>query len=295
MTEPQKDEENQKLLYSESYPLNEKKERTKVKAISQVHKLLNGVTLNKEKIYYKPLKPEHIDEVKNLHKEWFPVSYPDEIFEESILRNEGSHITQGAFYFLEEEKKEIILGLIIGRWQYVDKYYYENVGENILGEINDSIDYEEEAQFFLSKNKYYYSVYIVSLGVIDECRKMNIGTQLIKDMMNYVVGFPFCVGIYLHVIVDNYSGKKFYEKNGLKCTKRLKDFYKIEDKMYDSEAYVRIFNKKEKGIVKNYRYSMMNWKEKFYRLLILKPFYFLVKLFLLICLCRCFKNRIKID
>ena len=124
---------------------------------------------------------------------------------------------------------------------------------------------------------------------------MSIGTNLIKSAFNYSISFPFCVGIYLNVIVDNFSGKKFYEKNGLICSNRLKDFYVIEDKKYDSDVYVRIFNREKKDLARKYRYNFLNWKEKAFRLFILKPFYFLVKLFLIFCLCRCFKRKIKYD
>jgi ribosomal protein S18 acetylase RimI-like enzyme len=211
------------------------------------------------------------------------------------LHNQGNYVTQAAFYFIEEENKEVILGLIMCEWRYVDKFFFEFVGDNILEEINKSIDYEEEVQFFLSKQKFYTSNYILSLGVIDECRKMNIGTNLIKFTFNYAISVPFCIGFFLNVIVDNFSGKKFYEKNGLICSNRLKDFYVIEDKKYDSDVYVRIFDREKKNLANKYYNSFLNWKQNLFRLFILKPFYFLVKLFLIFCLCRCFKRKIKYD
>ena len=290
-----KEDEKEQLLYSESFPLNEKKERNKVKPISEVHKLLSGVKIDIEKIYYKPLAPEHVEEVKKLHKEWFPVPYADEIFNDSIINNQGGYVTEGAFYYLQEENKEIILGLIICRWFYVEKFFFDLVGNNIIKQLNDSIDYEEEVALYLSKQPYFSSFYVMSLGVIDECRKMNIGTKLIKDMMNYAVNVPFCLGVFLSVISDNFSGKKFYEKNGLVCSNHLKGFYQIEDKKYDSDTYVKIFDRKVKDKVRLYHYSMLTFKQKCFRYLILKPYYILVKLFLMICLCRCFGNKINID
>ena len=289
-----KEDEKEQLLYSESYPLNEKKERSKVKPISEVHKLLSGVKIDKEKIYYKPLSPEHVEEVKKLHKEWFPVAYEEQIFTDSIVNNQGAFVTEGAFYYLPEENREVILGLILCRWCYIERFFFDMVGNNIIKELNDSIDYEEEVQFFLSKQLFYTSLYVMSLGVIDECRKMNIGTNLLKDMMNYSVNVPFCLGIFLNVITDNFSGKKFYEKNGLVCSNHVKDFYEIDNKKYDSDTYVKIFERKIKDKVRQYHNSMMTFKEKCFKYLILKPFYVLVKLFLMFCLCRCFVNKVKI-
>ena len=292
---PKDDEEKQTLLYSESYPLNEKNERKKVKPISQVHKLLSGVKINQNKIYYKPLAPEHYDEVKNLHKEWFPVPYPEQIFENTILFNQGQYLTQGAFYYLEEERKEIILGLILLQWMWIDKYFVDMVGENVLEEINKNIDYEEEAKLYLSKQKFYTSCYIISLGVIDECRKMNIGTSMIKAIYNYIIVFDFVVGIYLNVISSNTSGKKFYEKNGLKYVNHIKDFYVIDEKNYDCDVYVRIFNKKEKSLRDNYFLSMMTIGQKILYYCLYKPFYFIVYVFILVFLLRCFRKKIKTE
>ena len=289
------EEEKEILLYSESYPLNENKERVRPKAISPVHKLLKGVKLDPNKIYYKPLGPEHYEEVQNLHKEWFPVEYPKELFDNSLLHNEGGYIAQGAFYFLEEEKKEIILGLIITEWRAVNRSFVHMIDKNTLNEINKSITYEEEVQLYLSKRKYYFINYIASIGVIDECRKMNIGTNLINDVINYVIYYPFCAGVYLDVISDNFIGKKFYEKRGLSCYGKMKDYYTIGDKKYDGEVYVKIFNRKEKDAMKKRQNSMLTFKQKCYKYLIWKPYFLLVKLFMLFCLCRWFNNGIKIE
>ena len=116
-----------------------------------------------------------------------------------------------------------------------------------------------------------------------------------KSTFNYAISVPFCVGVFLNVIVDNFSGKKFYEKNGLICSNRMKDFYEIKGKKYDSDVYVRIFDREKKNLANKYYNSFLNWKQNLYRLFILKPFYFLVKLFLIFCLCRCFKRKIKYD
>ena len=289
------EEEKEILLYSESYPLNENKERVRPKAISPVHKLLKGVKLDPNKIYYKPLGPEHYEEVQNLHKEWFPVEYPKELFDNSLLHNEGGYIAQGAFYFLEEAKKEIILGLIITEWRVVNKSFVDMIDKNTLNELNKSITYEEEVQLYLSKRKYYFINYIASIGVIDECRKMNIGTNLINYIFNYSLYFPLCIGVYLHVISDNTIGKKFYDKIGMTCSGYLEKFYKIGDKRFPSNVYVKIYSKKDKNFVRKKQIEMLTLKQKCALYLIWKPYFLLVKLFMIFCLCRCFNNGIYLD
>lgn len=290
-------EEEEQLLLSESFPLDEKNERKKMKPIAEVHKLLKGVKVDPSQIIYKPLTPDNLEEVKKLFIEWFPVKYKDDYYEMILLRNNGAIFTLAAFYPIkisENEIKEVILGLVIAQWNYVDKRFFEMTTEKTYKLVSDSLNYEDEARFALSPEPFYYISYIMSLGVIDECRKMNIGTNLMRWIFNYSISFNLCVGVYLNVISTNISGKKFYEKNKLVCVNNLKDFYEIDDKKYDADVYVRIFNRKERDMRNQEILSRMPFKDKIF-IYMKKPIYFLIKLFLLIFLCRCFRKKIKID
>ena len=292
------EEEGELLLCSESFPLNEKKERKKMKPIAECHKFLKGIKIDPSQIVYKPLTPKDVDEVKKLHLEWFPVKYEEEIFNESILYNQGGYFSVAAFYYIETEKdkfQEVILGLVICKWLYVDKFFFETTNKDLEKQICDSIDFEEEAKFFLSREKYYLCGYIISLGVIDECRKMNIGTNMLKAILNYIIGFDFCVGIFLNVISDNFSGKKFYEKNGLVCVNHIKDFYVIEEKKYDSDVYAKIFTREEKNKRNKFFYEKMSFKDKLIKKYILRPFYFLVKILMFIFFFQCFTKKIRTE
>ena len=290
------DKENELLLYSESFPLNEKNERQTMKPIAECHKLLKGVTIDPNRIVYKPLTPENLEEVKKLHVEWFPVKYDEEIFNQSILYNQGRYFTVAAFYYIqtgENEYKEIILGLIICQWVYVDEYFFKMTTEETAKKISDNLNYEEEVKLLFSRDKYYYCAYIMSLGVIDECRKMGIGTNMLRSIFNYAIYSDICVGVYLNVISSNASGKKFYEKNGFVKVNNLKDFYDIEGKKYESDVYIKIFTRKEKDSRSQYIYSMMTFKQKCINICILKPFYFIIKILMFIFCFQCFRNKIR--
>ena len=292
------DIEDELLLCSDSFPLDEKKERKKMKPIAECHKLLKGVKIDPSNIVYKPLSQENLDEVKKLHAEWFPVKYEEEIFNRILLYNQGQYFSIGAFYYIptgENEYKEIILGLIICQWLYTDKFFFQMTTPETAKKISDNLSFEEEVKLFLSHNKYYYCAYIMSLGVIDECRKMNIGTNMIKDIFNYCIYFDLCIGVFLNVISHNISAKKFYEKNGLDCVNNIKDFYKIEDKFYDSDVYVKIFTREQKYLKNNYVYTRMTFKEKFIKICLLKPFYFIIKIFMFIFFLQCFRKKIKTE
>ena len=297
-SEINKEEEKELLLLSESFPLDEKNERKKMKPVAEVHTLLKGVTIDKEKIFYKAIGLDDYEEVKKLHKEWFPVPYNEEFYENIFKKNNGQYDTVGAYYPLdigEGKIKNVLLGLIIIQWRYVNKYFFDIVGKEVSEEINRSIDYEEEISFLFTKYPSYFCLYVMTLGVIDECRKMNIGTKLLKSVLNYGINVPYCLGVYLNVIENNFSGIKFYEKNGMTKTKHLTDFYEIDGKKYNSESFVMIYSREQKNKARSYRFSQMKWYRKLYKILILKPFYFLVKILLMIFLCRWFSKKVKTD
>ena len=297
-SEINKDEEKEMLLCSESFPLDEKNERKKMKPVAEVHSLLKGVTIDKEKIIYKEIDLEDYEEVKRLHKEWFPVPYKEEFFENIFKKNNGQYETMGAYYPLnigEGKIKNVLLGLIIVQWRYVNKYFFDIVGNEVSNEIERNIDFEDEIGFLFSKHPHYFSLYVMTLGVIDECRKMNIGSKLLKSVYNYGINSRYCLGVYLNVIENNFSGIKFYEKNGMTKTKHLENFYEIDGKKYNAESFVMIFSLEKKKKIRDYHRSKMIWYRKLYRSMILKPYYLLVKIFLMIFLCKWFSKKVKVE
>ena len=269
-----------------------------MKPIAECHSLLKGLKIDPSQIVYKNLAPEHIEEIKKLYIEWYPIKYQDKYFEDVFVKNNGAFFTLGAYYKVkigENDYKEALLGLIVGCWNLVDKYFFENTDKSLAKEIIDSLNYEDEVKFFLSKYKNYFTFYIHSIGVIDECRKMGVGTQLLKSVLNVAIANTFCVGIYLNVISTNNSGKKFYEKNKLKCIKQIKGFYDIDGQKYDSDIYVRIFTRNEKTLRDNYNKSKMPFKAKLLYYCLKKPFYFIVYIFMLVFLMKCFRKTIKTE
>lgn len=78
----------------------------------------------------------------------------------------------------------------------------------------------------------------MTIGVIDECRKLGIGSYLLKATMNAVLLHDHwkesCKIIYLHVAAYNQIALKFYDRNGFRKCKTLKEWYEIFEKPYDA-------------------------------------------------------------
>lgn len=66
-----------------------------------------------------------------------------------------------------------------------------------------------------------HGLYIMTLGVIDECRQLGIGTKLLDQSFKQLQEMcPICTIAYLHVVDYNKSAINFYiKKNGFAMLK----------------------------------------------------------------------------
>lgn len=80
------------------------------------------------------------------------------------------------------------------------------------------------------------SCYIMTIGVIDECRKLGLGSLLINLTFEILRDkYPLVQFLYLHVVDYNEAAIRFYiNKNGFINFKREKDHYIILDEEHDA-------------------------------------------------------------
>ena len=76
----------------------------------------------------------------------------------------------------------------------------------------------------------------MTIGVIDECRQLGLGTLLIDLTFEIVKEkYPPVQFVYLHVVDYNDAAIRFYiEKNGFVNFKCEKDHYNILDEYHDA-------------------------------------------------------------
>ena len=286
-----------KSIFSEAFPPNKRGLREKLSPTSSSHSLLEGIEINPNDIIYKPLSKENIQEIIKLHKEWFPIKYSDDFFTKIFDKNYFWYFTIGAFYknqnSTNNETKEIILGLALCEWVPVDDNFVKHTSKEAAKEICDNINYIEEVQFNLNCcEDYYRCAYIMTIGVLDECRRMNIGSKLVEEINNIALRSNFCVGICLDVVYYNYSAIKFYKKNNFKKVATIKNYYNINKIKYDSYVFLKILTRKEKDEFKEKNMSIFG---KIISILIINPIFFVVKIILFILLFQCFRNKIKTE
>ena len=80
----------------------------------------------------------------------------------------------------------------------------------------------------------------MTIGVIDECRQLGLGTQMLEYTIDIVEQTSeTCYAIYLHVVDYNESAIKFYLKNHFTNLERLDEYYIIHEKTYDAIVLYR--------------------------------------------------------
>ena len=290
-----KNSNKKNLIFSEAFPPNKRGYRDKIYPSSSSHSLLEGIKILPEEIIYKPLSKQHLEETKKLHKEWFPVDYSDTFFEKILDKKNYWYFTIGAFYYFidkeKNEKKEIILGLALCEWIYVSDYFIRHTSKKAIKEICRNINFNEEVQSYI-KCEDYRCVYIMTIGVLDEYRKMKIGTNLLNKIIDIALTDNLCVGVYLDVVYYNYIAIKFYEKNNFKKVSTIRNYYNLKGGKYDCNVFLRIFTRKEKD---DFKEKTRNWYEKLANYFIITPFNFVIKIFLFFLLFQCFRNKIKTE
>ena len=289
-----KKKENFKI-FSEAFPPNKEGRRQKIPAYSPSHELLKNITINASNIIYKSLTLSDLSEIKNLHKEWFPIDYDDEYFKKIFNTEHSIYFTIGAFYSIENKDdnscKEIIIGMAMCEFRPVSDYFIKHTSRKAIKKICDNIDFNEEVTSYL-KCQDYSVVYIMTIGVIDECRKLNIGTELINRIYEIGLNDYLCIGIYLDVVDYNKSAIKFYEKNGFEKVSKIKNYYDIKSNYFDADVFLRVFTRKEKDNFRRIKYSFIS---KLFNYFVLTPMNIIYKIIIFFLFCQCFRSKIKYE
>ena len=118
----------------------------------------------------------------------FPVYYSESYYKR-LKKDSNDSLCIGAFY-----KNKYIIGMFIGQYKY---------NSLLLRNLT---------------NKSYFScdhvcgLYIATIGVIDEVRRLGIGSQLINHAIKYTKENDRADVVYLHVIEYNQAAIMFYKK-----------------------------------------------------------------------------------
>ncbi len=296
-------------IISDAFPPKSKFEGKKIQSTySNIHKFLieEKIEINQTMIKLRKIVKEDIRQIRPLFKEWFPLDYDDSFYEKIFLQQDNqnglsliAYIENPKFHKKENasetypgninnnsinihnnddnndeklnnfyELQHLILGVII-----TNKDPLENFIKKIPYKF-DNLSYLDELTF---ETKYFN--YVLSLGVIDECRRLRIGSLILNEIIRISNMDYNCLGIFLHVVVYNLTAIKFYEKHHFEEINHLYNYYYIEGNYYDSKVMGRLFHNHEKTLNRNILI-------RFFEIILINPIKILVLLFTLFFCCR---------
>lgn len=174
-------------------------------------------------IYYRPISPNDLDRLEQIHRDIFPIKYESEFFQ------------------------SVVNGVGIVSWAAVDRSRPDGYSDELIGfvtakfvlakesEIDDLIGYD-------SSQGEETLIYILTLGVVETYRNHGIAMSLISGVIRYASGLSLCRGVYLHVIAYNNPAIRLYNRLMFRCVRRLNGFYLIKRQHFDAFLFVYFFN-----------------------------------------------------
>jgi len=188
-------------------------------------------------ISYRPFHEGDRDQLQELHKEWFPVTYKDEFYDELVYErmvNTGEKLfTCAAIYHEDdgtppnlspsqsateppiaanesqdttssEEEEDYIIACVVGSLLDVTRLDKDTV--SLL--VSDPVRFKKV-------------FYIMTLGTVTEFRNARLATSLVEKCMRIVEKNEQCGALYLHVATFNTAAIRFYERLGFYRVKEI--------------------------------------------------------------------------
>lgn len=152
---------------------------------------------------YKQITKEFDDQLSFLYEEFSRRNIKEKYFKNLIFNEPNNNFSLGAF--LTINSKEYLIGFIIGN--ITNNEEFTKLFPNLENEIENKADKKELA------NEYGFLLYI---GVIDEYRRIKIGTKLM-DLFIEKLTQKKIKYIYLEVDDQNLGARIFFEKNKWQC------------------------------------------------------------------------------
>jgi histone acetyltransferase MCC1 len=164
--------------------------------------------------------PRELDDIRALHAEWFPVQYNDEFYD-SLVSQTGDVVVVVASLTPTSH----IVGMVSIAIRRKESRF--NPSGDLTGHLGLSPDEENTA-------------YVLTLGVIDELRKMGIANKLLEKGLTQVTACdPGCRVVYLHVIEYNKPAFSLYRKLGFHEYDTYSNFYIIDSVGYGGTLFYK--------------------------------------------------------
>ncbi|KAL4442261.1 hypothetical protein ABPG74_005602 [Tetrahymena malaccensis] len=202
------------IRLSESYPPTS---TNNSQYLADVHEVIKNIDLSNldlnEKITIREINPlgKDIDQLKVLYKEWFPLNYDDTFWNKVSKQQVEGYVAE--LDLASENLDKYIVGAVV--------FYEKEANRQDLGFC---------IEYFFNKLQ---TIYIQTIGVINELRQYKIGTKLLDKVKDVAQRRKNIKYISLHMVEYNQSGETFYLKNGFNKVRTIFNLFKLEEKFYN--------------------------------------------------------------
>eukprot|EP00826_Nyctotherus_ovalis_P051086 TRINITY_DN6366_c0_g1_i3.p1 TRINITY_DN6366_c0_g1~~TRINITY_DN6366_c0_g1_i3.p1 ORF type:complete len:261 (+),score=17.43 TRINITY_DN6366_c0_g1_i3:71-784(+) len=214
-----------------------------IKHKSKVHEILASLhtPIPKQELIYRPLTWDDIPELKKLEAEWFPYTYPDAFYLQ--IFDEQRVVAIGCFWKPLGVAENLMMGAVMAKYETRSSaLLYVNNGK-ITGKNSWC---ERLVNYF--RNWYNENMYILTIGVIDEARRLGIASAFLNMLDDKAKARANCVSISLHVKENNKAAIKCYEKKNYVHAFVAENYYAYMGESHHGYYYVKVINKNSETI-----------------------------------------------
>ena len=221
------------IRLSESFPPDSTQNQT---YLANVHKTLKETLSTPFQMEYLTLRTlksrKELEELQLLHKEWFPINYTSEYFEAILKKKSECIVAEYKVTKSNRVSERVLVGCILYDIRPAHSKYMAFSVKDYFKPLK--------------------SLYIMTIGVINEFRKHGIASFLVKHAIERTQESErnTLKYVYLHVVEYNYAAQHFYDKNKFVLVKTKRKHYHIEGKYYDAHVYILFLNGARKPLSK---------------------------------------------
>lgn len=189
-------------------------------------------------VAFRPIEYKDKRRVRELHEEWFPVTYHDDFYEE-LANGRMASTGEPLFVMLAVVQRQNVTR---GKHPAFDEE--EDIIGCIVGSFVSASSLSQSTQNLLAPNARRHNrlFYIMTLGCVNSYRRIGLGTLLVQQCAQQVQADPSCGSLYLHVITSNAAAINFYERQGFHRVKEIENYYSIEGRLYNCYLYAKYYN-----------------------------------------------------
>lgn len=188
-------------------------------------------------ISYRAFHEGDRDQLQELHKEWFPVTYKDAFYDELVYErmvNTGEKLFTCAIVYHEDDGVQQnstptnsataapVTSTEAPHSQLSDEED-DYIIACVVGSMLDVSRLDKETASLLVPDPFRYRqvFYIMTLGTVSEFRNARLATSLVEKCIRIVEDNERCGALYLHVITFNTAAIRLYERLGFYRVKEI--------------------------------------------------------------------------